>query len=61
MVAHSAGANRLQNYLSRGPIEGGHKPDLVLLDEYEGTLHALLSIKDRLVVLFSLLLFDFLL
>lgn len=49
VVAHSAGAHRLQNYLSRG-IEGGHKPDLVLLDEYEGTFHALMAIKDRLVV-----------
>lgn len=46
VVAHAVGGSRVQNYLTR--IFDGGRVDLVLLEEYEGPMQALLNIKSRL-------------
>lgn len=48
MVAHVSTGQRLQNYLNRVFDLG--KVDLVLLDEYQGTVDALLAVKARIRV-----------
>ncbi|PJF18517.1 40S ribosomal protein S8 [Paramicrosporidium saccamoebae] len=46
VVASTTGGQRLQNYLTR--IFDGGRVELVLLEEYRGTMDALLAVKSRL-------------
>lgn len=48
VVASATGGQRLQNYLTR--IYDGGRVDLVLVEEYRGTIDALLAVRSRLHV-----------
>lgn len=47
VVAHTTGGQRIQNYLTR-VFEGGHRVELVLVEDYKGTVETLLEIRPRI-------------